>query len=108
MTKYFKGSQDNLEHFYMYKNKVQSVDAGLVARASNLRDLDSSENELEDSDLKFVANLIENSADRKTLSVDLTDNRFVNQALDDHFEGEAGIQRLENAIQESQNTEKSL
>lgn len=89
----------------MYKNKVQSVNAGLVARASNLRELDSSENELEDGDLKFVANLIDNGAvDTKTLSVDLSDNRFANQGLDDHFEGEADINRLRTEIANSENS----
>lgn len=94
------GSQEHLEHMYMYDNKMESANDNLIARAPALREVDVSKNQLNEGDLKFIANAIDNSQNLDL--VDLTDNQFSNPSFDDKFSGASDIARLKTEIANSQ------
>lgn len=89
------GSQTELEHLYLYGNDMETANENIVGSAPLMHSLDASSNKLNDNDLKFVANLIDNSPDLN--KVNLKDNQFVEPSLDQEFEG-SDINRLRNLI----------
>lgn len=97
MGNVLSGSQEQLEYLYMYGNQMETANENVVAAAPLLRQLDASDNELNDNDLKFVANAIDNSPDLN--KVKLEGNQFVEPSLDGNFEGTASLTNLRNNIE---------
>lgn len=92
----FGDSQPDLEHLYLYGNDMETANNNLVASAPLMQALDASSNNLIDTELRFVANLIDNSPDLQ--KVNLNDNHFVEPSLDQEFVGQGDIARLRNQI----------